>query len=308
MSRHERRVSGGVSGNPGSEKMPTQLQIRMSHDILEYLCRQGMKAEDHVTEQELVNAFQVSRSPVRGALAYLATREILQQRPNRGYFLRVDSDELRPDSLDLPRTREEALLSSIVTDWFAGRIPRSFSQAEFCRRYGLGRWTASRILLKLSEDGILSRNRGHGWRFELAADVGTAREESHDFRMTLEPGAIRSPHFELDRDLGRLARRNHETILDQSNGEPTAGTLADADAAFHRLIGVSSRNRFFRAAIERQSALRRALSYVNPGVPRVLRSWAEHLEILDALDRGDREEAAKLMERHISDAHGQARA
>ena len=283
--------------------MPTQLQIRMSHDILEYVCRQGLKTGDHVTEQELVDAFQVSRSPVRGALAYLATQGILVQRPNRGYFLELNSDELHPDSLELPTTNEEALLSSIIADWFAGRIPRSFSQAEFCRRYRLGRWTASRILIRLSEDGILSRNRGHGWKFELAADLAIARRESHVFRRTLEPGAIRSPDFQLDHDLSRLARRNHETILDSARGEPSEATLADVDAAFHRLIGVSSHNRFFRAAIDRQSALRRALNYVSSGRTRTLTSWAEHMEILDALERGDREQAATLMDQHIINAH-----
>ena len=286
--------------------MPTQLQIRMSHDILEYICRQGRKTGDHVTEQELVEAFQVSRSPVRGALAYLATQGILVQRPNRGYFLELDSDEIRPDSLELPTTNEDALLSSIISDWFSGRIPRSFSQAEFCRRYHLGRWTASRILVRLSEDGILSRNRGHGWRFELAADISIARTESHFFRLLLEPGAIRAPDFRLDRELSRLARHNHETVLDSSHGEPSAGTLADLDAAFHRLIGVSSNNRFFRAAIDRQSALRCALNYVSPARTRALDSWAEHMEILDALENGDREQAAVLMERHITNAHRHA--
>lgn len=282
--------------------MPTELQIKMAYEILGYLCRQGMRAGNHLTEQELVDAFQVSRSPLRGAMAYLAEKGILEQRPNRGFFVKLDNDELNLDSLELPKTSEGTLLTSIVEDWFARRIPRSFSQAEFCRRYKLGRWTSSRILLKLSENGIISRKRGHGWRFEISPNATATRYESYGFRRSIEPGAIRSPDFELDPDLARLARRSHEAALDTDDGGPSPATLEDIDAAFHRLIGVSSRNQFIFAAIERQNSLRRALSYANWNRPRDLHSWAEHMEILDALEQGERERAAGLMERHLANA------
>ena len=92
-------------------------------------------------------------------------------------------------------------------------------------------------------------------------------------------------------------------ILDSARDRPSSHVLADIDAAFHRLIGVSSRNRFFSAAIDRQNALRRALSYVSTREPRELRSWSEHLEILTALERGQREQAAELMKQHIANAY-----
>ena len=257
----------------------------------------------HLTEQELVDTFQVSRSPIRGALAYLEDKGIVRHRPNRGYFATVSSAELRPNYLDIPTTTEDRLFASIVRDWFESRIPRSFSQTEFCRRYDLGRWTSSRILLKLSEDGIVSRNRGHGWRFELSPDIDTARDESYLFRMEIEPGAILSRGFDLDRELAGLTRRDHLTTLDGKDGAPSVGTLADIDATFHRMIGVSSRNRFFLAAVERQNSLRRALSYVNWDRPHALDSWSEYMDILDALERGEREEAADLMRLHLARAH-----
>ena len=291
-----------MAASPSPRKMPTELQIKMAHEILGYLCRLGMRAGNHLTEQELVDAFQVSRSPLRGAMAYLAEKGILEQRRNRGFFVKLDNDELNLDSLELPKTSEDTLLTSIVEDWFARRIPRSFSQAEFCRRYELGRWTSSRVLLKLSEDGIISRNRGHGWRFELSLNAKATRHESYVFRMSIEPGAIRSPDFELDRDLARLSRRGHETALDPNNGDPSPAALEDIDASFHRLIGVSSRNQFILAAIERQNSLRRALSYANWNRPRDIHSWTEHMEILDALEQDERARAAGLMERHLANA------
>ena len=277
----------------------------MARDILEYLRARRLDAGSRLTEQELCDAFQVSRTPVRGALAHLAEKGILEQKPNRGYILAVDGDDVRHDSLELPTSDESALLASVVDDWFEGRTPRSLSQSEFCRRYRLGRSAATRILRKLADGGIVSRNRGHGWRFELTPDARTVREECFRFRLVLEPGAIRCPDFELDRRVAELSRRNHELVLGARPDDAVSGTLADLDAGFHRLIGVSSRNRYFLAAIERQNALRHTLN-LNSAPALASEPWIEHLAILDALEQGNRARAARLMRDHIVKARRRA--
>ena len=281
--------------------MPSPLQLEMARNILEYLCRREMSAGNHLTEQELVHEFQVSRSPIRGALSYLANMGIVERRPNRGYFVKLSGSELSLDSLELPRTDDEELLLAVVEDWFEKRVPQSFSEAEFRRRYGLGKMTASRILLKLSEDGIISRNRGHGWRFEPTLNTKGARDESFAFRMALEPAAICSPTFELDRGLAEMCRRGHDAALRQRE-QPSYSTLIKIDAMFHRLIGVSSRNRYFLVAIERQISLRRSLEYATWTAvrARVIDSCGEHMEILDALEINRRDDAAEMMRLHLA--------
>lgn len=280
--------------------MPSPLQLEMARNILEYLCRRGMSAGNHLTEQELVYEFQVSRSPIRGALSYLAEKGIVERRPNRGYFVTLSGSELHPDSLELPRTDDEELVLRVVEDWFEKRVPQSFSEAEFRRRYNLGKMTASRILLKLSEDGIIARNRGYGWRFEPTLNTKGARDESYAFRMALEPAAIRSPTFELDRGLAAMCRRRHDVALRQQE-ETSFSTLIEIDAIFHRLIGVSSCNRYFLTAIERQISLRRILEYATWTAvkARVLEACGEHMGILDALERNERDEAAEMMRLHL---------
>ncbi|MCY4471039.1 MAG: GntR family transcriptional regulator [Thiotrichales bacterium] len=286
-----------------NSSIPSELQLEMARNILEYVCRRGMNAGTHLTEQELVEEFRVSRSPIRGALSYLAERGVVEQRPNRGFFVKVDSRELRLDRLDLPRTVDEELLVTIAGDWFEKRVPQSFSEAGFRRRYGLGRMTASRILLRLSEDGIITRNRGHGWRFESTLNTKAAHDDSYAFRMVIEPAAIRSPGFELDAGLADLCRHLHETALKPGQEAPSFSTLVNIDATFHRLIGVSSRNRFVQSAIERQNSLRRALEYATWNKARMFDSCLEHMGILDALERGERENAADLMFNHLAAAH-----
>ena len=283
-------------------RTPSEVQLKMARTIVEYLCRHDMNAGNHVTEQELVEAFRISRSPVRAALSYLAERGVFEQRPNRGYFIKLDGHSLRKLSLEMPKTDEEKFLGAIAEDWFANRVPRSFSEAEFCRRYGLSRSVASRVLFKLSEDGIIARNRGHGWRFESMLHTRAARDESYAFRVVVEPSAIRSPSFELDRGMAELCRRHHEIVLNPLPEETSLATLSDIDIGFHRMIGISSRNRYFLAAIERQNSLRRIISHANGNKAQLIGSCAEHMGILDAIERNEREEAAELMRRHLVSA------
>ena len=302
MSRQQTRPLLGEVGAVTTGNATSHLQLQMAREILEYVCRRGMNAGNHLTELELVEEFQVSRSPIRGALSYLAVKGIVEQRPNRGFFLKVNSHDLVLEEMELPRTSEEKLIISIANDLFENRVPRSFSEAAFRRRYDLGRMAASRILLKLSEDGVISRNRGHGWQFESTPNTRATHSESYAFRMVVEPAAILSFAFELDHDLAEMSRRHHETALRLWPEATSLSTLTNIDSAFHRLIGISSRNRFFLAVIERQSALRRVMEYASCDKNRFLESCTQHLEILSALERDDREEAAELMRRHLETA------
>lgn len=302
MTRQDKPKSPVAQESASGGKAPSELQLKMARSILEYLCRHGMNAGNHLTELELVDEFQVSRSPIRGALAYLAEKGIVERRPNRGFFLKVSSHELGPDGLNLPETTDEKLLVSIAGDWFENRVPRSFSEAEFRRRYELGRMAASRVLLKLSADGIITRNRGQGWQFEQTLNTRETYDESYAFRMVVEPAAIRSSSFELDRGLAEMSRRHHDAVLNASSQATAPGTLTSIDAAFHRLLGISSRNRFFLAVIERQNSLRRIMEYASRSREHLLESCAQHMDILSALERDDRDEAAVLMRHHLESA------
>ena len=302
MARQDKPESPAAQESAPRAKAPGELQLKMARSILEYLCRRGMNAGSHLTEAELVDEFQVSRSPIRGALAYLAKKGIFERRPNRGFSLKVSSHVLGPEWLNLPETTEEKLLVSIAGDWFENRVPRSFSEAEFRRRYELGRMAASRILFKLSADGIITRNRVHGWQVEQTLNTRATYDESYAFRMVVEPAAIRSSSFELDRGLAEISRRHHDAMLNASSQATAPGTLTNVDAAFHRLLGISSRNRFVLAVIEHQNSLRRVMEYASRSRERLLESCVQHMNILSALERDDREEAAELMRHHLESA------
>ena len=287
---------------------PTEVQLNLAHTIVEYLCCRGMNPGNHLTEQELVDEFHISRTPLRAALSYLAERGVFERRRNRGFFVKLDRERLRKLRLALPRTVEDRLLRAIAEDWFALRVPQAFSEVEFRRRYGIGRSLAARVLFRLSEDGIVSRNRGHGWRFESPLRNAAIVDESYAFRIAIEPAAILAPSFELDRGLAEQCRRRHEVVLSAPPEDAPHGALSDIDNEFHRTIGLSSRNRFFLAAIERQIALRHFIELAtNREESRLPGHYMDHMEILTAIERGEREEAAELMHHHLVSAHRCAR-
>jgi DNA-binding GntR family transcriptional regulator len=58
-------------------------RARLGRDILRLATQQNWQRGYHVTEQELVAQFGVSRSPARAALKVLEERGILQARRNR---------------------------------------------------------------------------------------------------------------------------------------------------------------------------------------------------------------------------------
>src|SRR5215470_16104328 len=62
-------------------------RAQLVRDILRVATQQNWLRGYHVTEQELVAQFGVSRSPVRAALKVLEERGILQARRNQGYLL-----------------------------------------------------------------------------------------------------------------------------------------------------------------------------------------------------------------------------
>ena len=290
------------AASPAASSRPSELQLKMCRSIWQYVCRHHMIAGDHLAERMLVDALQVSRSPIRNALSYLAERGIVEKRPNRGCFLKVGSDETGVKELAIPETAEDRFLDAITREWFANEGPQSFSEAQFRTRHGLSRRAAARILYKLSDAGVVTRNQGHGWRFASSFNDKVTRDESYAFRMIIEPAAIRSPAFELDHGLAEISRRDHEAALHSPVERTSLGTLMNIDAAFHRLIGVSSRNRYFLAGIERQNALRQVMKHGSWNKVRMLESCAQHLEILAALGSDDREKAAQLMEHHLETA------
>src|SRR3546814_2639069 len=95
------------------------------------LKEQGAGPGHHLVELDLCRQFDVSRTPVRGALRLLADQGVVESRANRGYVLR-DTVKSLPD-LDLANPEEEedkGLFIAIAEARNSGSLPDQCSQQE----------------------------------------------------------------------------------------------------------------------------------------------------------------------------------
>ena len=282
------------------QKGLSDLHADTAQAIIKWIVESDLPVGYHLTEQRLGTIFKLSRTPIRGALGFLDRHGVVEQRPDRGFFLSVSGWELGRRGPILPETANDEIYRVIASDWFAGEIPNHVSTAELVRRYGRDGQDVSRALKRLAEDNVVERAPGKGWR--LGPNLASAEDflDSYLFRMTIEPAAILLDTFTLDPPLSARSRRRHEAIL-KAGKRATIKEMVDADLEFHHLIAVSCGNRFLAQSIDGQNLLRRLTEILTPPDGQRLReSSAEHVAILDAIVAGRRDAAANLMRKHLS--------
>lgn len=259
----------------------------------------------HLREQPLADRLGVSRTPVRAALTLLSDRGIVESRPNQGFFLRVRPDELSGLELDVPQNPDQTLYARIVQDRLRGDLDEDLRQVNLARHYDIERTVLQRTLGDLVNDGFVARGPGRALRFLTTLDSDVARAASFDFRRTIEPAGILLASFAADggvMDRLRLQHLNFESHPDIASLPPKQ--LFEMDATFHEAIAGFSGNSFFLRAVRHQNRLRRLLEFdTNANLGRV-REWCrEHLRIIDAIERNDREAAALCLNDHLRNAN-----
>ena len=140
--------------------------------------------------------------------------------------------------------------------------------------------------------------------FRPALDSLRSQEDSHRFRLILEPAVFLQPAFALNPKRTRELKSALAALADQDVRQFDLKRTLETDIAFHEAMGDASGNRFLAEAIRRQSRLRR-LATGSMQVPpaRLIESCREHLAILEAAAAGDLARAADLMREHLLASH-----
>src|SRR5690349_15859392 len=99
---------------PRRRAAATELDAWLAARIVEHLRESGAEPGSHITEQALADRFEVSRTPVRAALAVLARSGAVERRPNRGYFVATPPAALA--SAPVARVDEDKLYYRIAED------------------------------------------------------------------------------------------------------------------------------------------------------------------------------------------------
>lgn len=278
----------------------SQLQARLAERILTHAKDQGFAAGAWLSENALAQAFGVSRTPVRGALAVLSKNGLVDAVPRRGYVLKrpVRDRDLEPYSA--LESNDDQLVERIAADRFADRLPDQVSEADLMRRYGIARGALMRVLTRMANDGVLERCDGHGWRFLPTLDSPQLHDESYRFRLLIEPACVLEPTFHLDTGRAQRLRARHQELLSGGLKQVSSVKFFDLNAEFHEFIALSSGNRYLHHAVVQQNGLRRFFSYHwTYGAERMRDSCNEHIAILDQLLAGDQEQAATLLRLHL---------
>ena len=280
---------------------------RIARQILDLISEARFDPGHHLREQHLAEALGVSRTPVRAGLKELTRMGAVEARPNQGFFLLKRSNELDQLEIEQSKSNDQKLYEQLVHDRIAGILPESFTQTEISQRYDVDRGVLTRTLVKLSEDGLIARNAGHGWRFLQTLNSDIALRNSYGFRLMIEPMALLTPNLHVDRQmLKRLRARHLRLITHPDITQVPAKEIFETDAAFHELLAEASGNLFVLQAIQQQNRLRRLLEFGSYHNKRRVKEWCEeHVAIIDALRENKQEQAAELMRKHLQYAFDQ---
>ena len=281
----------------------TALVPWLASRIVEHLHAEGAQPGDHIPEQRLADAFKVSRTPVRQALALLAESNAVEQRPNRGYFLAQAPSEVSAIDVAAAGDDDDPLYYRIAEDRLAGRIDERVTEMALVRKYRTTRPHIRELLGRMAQEGWAERLPGHGWTFLPAIASSQGYQDAFRFRAVIEPAALRQPGYHLAPEVIERVRRRQQELLNGGLGHLSDAEVFHIGAEFHEVIVGGSGNAYFIDAIRRINALRRLIEYrAKRSHAAVVRQCTEHLELLDLIAKGRHEAAARFLEKHLGKA------
>lgn len=283
---------------------PLQLDLarRLGSEIIAGEAPAGMR----LTEQSLTARFEVSRTPVRGALRLLAKYKFVRSESNGGFVVCAGAASRRLPSIAKHGATAEGLYLTLIDDRARRLLPDAVTEKELLSRYPVQRSLLSKALVRLAADGLIEKREGYGWRFLPSLGTADAVSESYRFRLAIECAGLLEPTFQVNPELLERTRAAHRAFLKLTPDRQKDAYL-ELNSMFHEMLARFSGNRFVLIATQQQNQLRkldeRAEFFKHTRMPE---SCREHLEIMDAIEGGDREWAAALLRHHLSVASRRA--
>jgi DNA-binding GntR family transcriptional regulator len=282
----------------------SRLQSELARRILRLLKEQNAQPGHHLVELDLCRAFDVSRTPIRGALKLLAAEGVVAVRAGRGFVLARMPAGASDDDTASEDQDDQRLFDALARARGAGKLGDQFTQQEVVRRFTVPLGSVMRVLRHLAELGLVERKPGNGWAF--APDTPRTLNESYAFRRALEPQLLLQPGFKLDRAWAEKARSQHQKLRKKPWRAGDGVSFHAVNADFHEQLARCSGNRTMLRAVQRQNQLRQFLiGQWDYPAEQVHSAIDDHLEILAALEAGYADKAAALMLHHLTQSASQ---
>lgn len=281
--------------------MKNVLHQALATKILRFIRTQGFQPGQHLTEAMLQEHLAVSRGPIRAAMLELAANGTLEQRKNRGFFVLDPSQEQRAQ---VQTTQDdEQIYLAIADDRLMHAIPDTVSETLMMRRYDLTRVRLRRILARIASEGWIERREGRGWTFAILVDSIEAYRESYEMRQMVEPAGLLGDRFRLDAALLERLRAQQSMVRDGGWETLSQIELFETNSVFHEGLAAMSGNRFLLDTVHRLNQLRRLVEYRQTlRREQVRQQNVEHLQIIEMLAQGDRQDAAMALSAHLGNA------
>ncbi|HAT23989.1 MAG: GntR family transcriptional regulator [Pantoea sp.] len=277
------------------------LTERLAQKIVGLIDTGNIAPGAHLSVPRLAESFDVSRSPVREALVYLEQKGVLQQKLNRGFFVKEDyapqqHDEAAPaDGSDLPEYYQ------LAEDWLQDNIDAEVTELYLMKRYNLTKSQLSTLLARGISEGWVERKQGYGWRFLPVAKTKAALENIFSFRMVIEPMAILEPTFNAPQEKIDEIRRELEMLLDNGIERLSPKQLQLAGYRFHETVIAFSNNPFFEISLRNVNRMRMLMDYrIMDDRSRYYAEVNDHMRLLALIESGQRIEASYMMKQHLA--------
>lgn len=293
----------GDSSRVAPEPRSTDLRSRLARQIIEFAQSCGFESGAHLPEQKLADALKVSRTPIRQALQFLEEMMVVESRLNRGFFLTRNASELQPGTMSDAELEEDPLYFRIAEDRLTGRLEARATESEMVRRYGVSRARLIRVLAQMTKEGWLGRLPRQGWEFLPMLSSTKAYQDSYEYRRIIEPAALRSPNYEIDPVAFAKLRAQQQEMLEGGLFRYSIAQTFQINSHFHETIVRCSQNAFLLDGIQRINRLRRLIEYrLHKDRARLVHECKDHVHLLDLIEAGKQEDAARFLELHLSSA------
>lgn len=281
----------------------SSLPERIASEIAKRIFGGELRPNAHLRAEQLSQAFDVSRSPIRQALRLLEKRGIVERKVNRGFFVREGIEPPSRQAAVHNEVDEADVHYRIAHDWLNDRIPSELTEQFLRDRYSLTKARVTEILSRAANEGWAERKEGRGWRLLVVAKATETLEQIYRFRAIVEPAGLLEPTFSLNRTTLIEQRRVQDAMYGGEIERMSPDRLLMTGTNFHEAVARMSNNSFVHQSVVRANRMRRLLNYRTLiDRDRFYDQARDHLFMLDLLERGENLECSFVLKRHLTGA------
>ena len=231
----------------------------------------------------------------------LAEQQLLEQIPNRGFFVLEMPGELTLGTDEVTSDEEPAEYYRLSEDWLNDAIPSEVTEKYLRERYDLTKFQVIDILNRAAKVGWAEPKPGYGWRFLDVAKTPETLEQIYRVRSLIEPAALLEASFDCDLEVLRRLKKEQSDLLAGGIDTLPADRLLKSGIRFHEELIKLSGNPLYLMILRQMNNMRRLIEYRSMiDRKRQYTQCAEHLRMVELVEEGDNLEAAHLMKRHLS--------